>query len=223
MLFTEQKEKPDITVPCITAVPKKKNSPRPLLVILHGLGKSADDYSYLPRRINQTDYNYLIPSAPYRVLKNNTWGYGWLLTPLEGDDKTGRQLAQRYIMSLIKKYRGLLNCGPETYLMAFSQASFIAACLSVKYPDIFSKTIIQGGWAIPGVLDRIFSGSLEGYEFLLQHGKNDKDVPPAYGRKLAAYLTDHDGHVTFKEYNCGHVYTDAMLKDVDLFLKEKKI
>ena len=74
----------------------------PLVVILHGYGKTAEQYSILPAKISESDYAYLIPQAPFRFLNEGLLGYGWVMTPRGGEDKYGRQIGEKYVLEVTK-------------------------------------------------------------------------------------------------------------------------
>jgi len=219
MHFSQNTSELNLEAPYITIKPEPHENRKPLLVILHGYGKTADEYSILPRRISEKNFCYLIPQAPYRLLYEGNLGYGWLLTSKGGEDKEGRNLSEKLIMKLVEKTIKTQPCDPNRiYLMAFSQASFIATTLGLKYPHIFSKIILQGGWANHHVLNTHMQQGLEGIEFFIQHGSFDEQVPIKYGKDLGVLLSKHDAKVLFKEYQCGHEYTQPILNDVNSYL-----
>lgn len=225
MNYEKKETKLEIKTPFILCTPESGSANKPLVVILHGYGKTADEYSTLPARINESDFNYLIPQAPFRMLnRNGENGSGWIFTKLGGDDKESRIQSTRYIKELVKKtVEETESDEKQVVLMAFSQASFVGLNAALKYPDLFSKVILQGGWVNQSVLSPQLEQGLNGMSFFIQHGNQDQEVPIENGIQMAELLSKHDGIVDFKEYRCGHVYIQEILDDVNRYLLKKEI
>jgi phospholipase/carboxylesterase len=208
-----------LSAPDITAVPATGSRGKPLVVLLHGFGKTAAEHSLLPDRINRDDYCYLIPQAPFRSLRDGAVGYGWVVTDYGGDDPYSRGVSEAFLLDLVRRRCAELEADPDrVHLVAFSQAAFVATSLALRHPGVFRKVALQGGWARLAALAAPGAPELGRVDFLLQHGRRDEHVPIAAARELDAFLRRQGARVRLREYECGHEYSREMLDDLDAFL-----
>ena len=107
--------------------------------------------------------------------------------------------------------------------MAFSQSAFIATILALKNPHVYKKTILQCGWANLQVIGAQLERGLEGADFFIQAGLKDEVVPAQVCKELGETLAKHDANVLYKEYNCRHEYTQAILEDSYLYFQNREI
>ena len=157
--------------PFIIVTPKNGGEGKPLIVILHGYGKSADEYSSLPSRISETDFNYVIPQGPHRFWDKDKIGYAWVMTLRGGEDKQGRLMSEKVINMATEEALKITKSDPNrVIIMAFSQAAFVATSLGLRHSHVYQRVILQGGWANLAFVEKQIKNGIENIDFFIQHG-----------------------------------------------------
>jgi phospholipase/carboxylesterase len=200
----------------IWSAPERERAGRPLLVLLHGYGSNEGDLfqlaPYLP-----LDYVIASVRAPMSM------GYGWAWFRL--DDPSLNRLDPGPIGEVADAVRAWLDDvsaeASRVDLLGFSQGGMVAAQMLRRVPDDATRLVLLASMVAssdePGddELARLRPAVFWG------RGTHDNVIPDAGIEHTAAWLPEHATLSTRIYEGLGHGISDAMLADVNAFLRDE--
>ncbi|HZT22531.1 MAG TPA: serine esterase [Verrucomicrobiae bacterium] len=180
-------------------IPAVEKNSRRLLVMLHGLGDSAEGYRWLPEALNLPWLNYLLVNAP----DNYYGGYSWFEYP--GNPAPGIRRSRKLLFELLD---GLSAKGfpiAQTTLAGFSQGCLMIVDVGLRYPHPFAGLVGISGWVFEvDQLLRELSPVAGRQRLLITHGAFDPLIPLAGVREQVNLLKAAGLHVEWHEFAKDH-------------------
>ncbi len=201
------------------------DTPKPLLIALHGYGGDKSSMMRLARRINDQDFviaalqgihqHMIIPKTRAEKLG---FGFGWVTNfkPEESVDLHHRNL--RHLIATLTE-QGIAD-GRNVFLMGFSQAVGVNFRFAFTHAHLLRGVIaICGG--IPG--DWAAEGKYEGgeLEVLYIGAEQDEFYTPDHLRQFATAMEQRAHSVELKMFDCGHEVPRDSYPTIDQWLKSK--
>jgi len=205
-----------------------------LVIGLHGGGGSLEQFITIGDSLNNTDFIFAVPQAPYHWLFEKDIGYDWALWPTGNKIliKRASNLIVKYINDLAMSLKKQYNIG-DVYLFGFSQGAVFTYIAGVKNHTFYKGLIIHSG---PGLLEPLvspFTGesnnnwleedyikSAKNLRIYIAHGKEDKRVKYELGIKSKEVLENRGYEVTFQDFEGGHSVNNKILESVIEWIKE---
>jgi len=190
-----------------------------LLIWLHGLGAGAEDFAWLPERLDLYGLRVWLPQAPPQAVTLN----GGQVMPSWFDLRPGRAEVEADLDSLSEASRRihllLRDSGSRgrVFLGGFSQGAALALHAGLLAPRGISGLIAFSGW-LPAPAE-LRGRQLSPTAALVAHGTADVTVPIPAGRLAARSLEDFGCHVDWRESpGIGHTVPDDWVEALRGFL-----
>ncbi len=200
------------TLDFIKISPPTGQTPKALIVTLHGLGANAQDVASLIPYVNLPDYEFLLPNAPYPYPYNDT-GKAWydLRTESMYDGLTqSKQLLIDWLQSLESNTGVPLS---RTFLSGFSQGGAMTLDVGLSLP--LAGLVVMSGYLHPAVATlnhEIFPPTL------IMHGTQDEVVPLQAAIKSRDVAKSLGVAVEYHEFAMGHEINLQMLEVLRTFV-----
>jgi phospholipase/carboxylesterase len=150
-------------------------------------------------------------------------GHAWYM--YTGDQEAFVQSlleAEAALWPLVDAAVDALGADPaRVYLAGFSQGAYLAHCAAVRAPGRVSGWIAQSGRLKTELLAPLLPG-VAGKPVLIQHGRNDANLPERAAEDSAQALSGHGAAVTLRFYEAGHAITPEMVADARAWLSERE-
>jgi phospholipase/carboxylesterase len=200
----------------------------PLVIGLHGLGDTAENFVTLFRRRNlDVPFLFVVPEAPYVFSAGNRPGYSWGLRNEDAkmaDGLRAHELTKRYVLDVVRavKQRYLVD-ETEVYLLGFSQGAGLTLSLGLEHPELFRGLIPIGGWLVKGEHSR---GELKAAarltRVLVCHSPEDRMVPFDSAENAVKILREAGVEYRLERYEGGHSLPKSILSEVIGWIGERK-
>jgi phospholipase/carboxylesterase len=196
----------------IRVSPPGKQTPKALIVTLHGWGANAQDVASLIPYINLPDYEFLLPNAPYPYPHADT-GRAWydLRTENMYDGLVeSKQLLIDWLQSLETNTGVPLS---RTILSGFSQGGAMTLDVGLSLP--LAGLVVMSGYPHPSV------ATLNPGNFpptLIMHGTKDEVVPLQAAIKSRDMAISLGVAVEYHEFEMGHEINLPMLEALRTFV-----
>ncbi|MFM6243099.1 MAG: alpha/beta hydrolase [Dolichospermum sp.] len=196
----------------IRVSPPAKQTPKALIVTLHGWGANAQDVASLIPYINLPDYEFLLPNAPYPYPYADT-GRAWydLRTENMYDGLVeSKQLLIDWLQSLETNTGIPLS---RTILSGFSQGGAMTLDVGLSLP--LAGLVVMSGYPHPSV------ATLNPGNFpptLIMHGTKDEVVPLQAAIKSRDMAKSLGVAVEYHEFEMGHEINLPMLQALRTFI-----
>ncbi|MFM5928115.1 MAG: alpha/beta hydrolase [Dolichospermum sp.] len=196
----------------IRVSPPAKQTPKALIVTLHGWGANAQDVASLIPYINLPDYEFLLPNAPYPYPYADT-GRAWydLRTENMYDGLVeSKQLLIDWLQSLETNTGIPLS---RTILSGFSQGGAMTLDVGLSLP--LAGLVVMSGYPHPSV------ATLNPGNFpptLIMHGTKDEVVPLQAAIKSRDMAKSLGVAVEYHEFDMGHEINLPMLQALRTFI-----
>ena len=201
--------------------PKIKSTKPPVIILMHGVGSNEKDlFSFA----NQLPDSFLVISlrAPIELGKDS---YAWyhlsfengkpISNPIEAE--ASRLMIIEFINTLKNKHA--FN-EKRVYLCGFSQGSIMAYSVGLTVPEKIKGIAIMSGRLLEEVKPIIASKEkLKHLNVFISHGTNDNVLLINNAREANTYLKQIGITATYKEYPEAHTISNAMFKDMLMWLK----
>jgi phospholipase/carboxylesterase len=182
-----------------------ENSPKQLVVALHGWGANCYDLVPIASQLELSDTQFIFPEAPYphpQVPEGKAW-YDLETFDYEGLAES-RTLLYDWLLALEKNTGISLN---HTYLVGFSQGGAMSLDVGLDLP-------LQGICSLSGYLQRQPEKiDYQDCPILIIHGQQDPIVPIQQARNAQTLLTGLGAKVAYRELNMSH---EISLEAIDL-------
>ncbi|OBQ35072.1 MAG: serine esterase [Anabaena sp. CRKS33] len=196
----------------IRVSPTTKQTPKALIVTLHGWGANAQDVASLIPYINLPDYEFLLPNAPYPYPYAET-GRSWydLRTENMYDGLVeSKQLLIDWLQSLEANTGVPLS---RTILSGFSQGGAMTLDVGLSLP--LAGLVVMSGYPHPSV------ATLNPGNFpptLIMHGTKDEVIPLQAAIKSRDMAKSLGVAVEYHEFEMGHEINLPMLEALRTFV-----
>jgi phospholipase/carboxylesterase len=196
----------------IRVSPPAKQTPKALIVTLHGWGANAQDVASLIPYINLPDYEFLLPNAPYPYPYADT-GRAWydLRTENMYDGLVeSKQLLIDWLQSLETNTGVPLS---RTILSGFSQGGAMTLDVGLSLP--LAGLVVMSGYPHPSV------ATLNPGNFpptLIMHGTKDEVIPLQAAIKSRDMAKSLGVAVEYHEFEMGHEINLPMLEALRTFV-----
>lgn len=175
--------------------PEGFNPPTPLPVVigLHGLGDSADNFIGLWERIENPDFIFVVPQAPYPIGDN---AFSWYRGDY-GTEEWGHSLllAAHYVLDLVDQVQNEYPVS-DIYLFGFSQGAALSLYTGIIEPELFTAIIPASGWLPEDFIsaERLLNSSEMRIE--LMHSPEDGAVPFEAAQRAVSVLSVNNWDAT---------------------------
>ncbi|MDB9455876.1 MAG: alpha/beta hydrolase [Dolichospermum sp.] len=196
----------------IRVSPPGKQTPKALIVTLHGWGANAQDVASLIPYINLPDYEFLLPNAPYPYPHADT-GRAWYDLRTENMYAglvESKQLLIDWLQSLETNTGIPLS---RTILSGFSQGGAMTLDVGLSLP--LAGLVVMSGYPHPSV------ATLNPGNFpptLIMHGTKDEVVPLQAAIKSRDMARSLGVAVEYHEFEMGHEINLPMLEALRTFV-----
>ncbi|MBN1434062.1 hypothetical protein JW921_04830 [Candidatus Fermentibacterales bacterium] len=176
-----------------------------LVVGLHGYGSNPESFSGLYDRLEQPDFVFAAPQAPYAFSLGPGLGYSWGAWS-ETDSTLWSRAAletEEYVLRVTENLRALFEAD-EVFLLGFSQGAGFAYDIALRNPEAFDGLICFAGhldttWVSPGQIR-----SASDLRVFVAHGYEDRTIPFESAEEAVAVLEDAGFDVRMFGFTGGH-------------------
>ena len=198
-------------------VPAQEKESRHLMVVLHGLGDSAEGFRWLPDSLNLPWMNYLLVNAPDEYHGGFSW-YDIFDNPQEGIERS-----RPLLFVLLDEQRRAGFPAEQTFLFGFSQGCLMTLEAALRFPNRLAGFIGISGYAHePEKLLRELSPVAAQQRFLITHGTYDPVVPFAASREQVNLLKTDGIHIDWHEFPKEHTIAgEVELQVIREFVKRQ--
>ena len=177
--------------------PAASNSQR-LVVVLHGLGDSAEGFLWLQDELDIDSFNYLLLNAPDEYYT----GFSWydIENPLPGIERSRKLLAQ------VLEQTGRVGYPPDqTFLFGFSQGCLMTLEFGSRHSPALAGYIGISGYCIsPDAILREMNPAANNGNWLITHGTEDELLPVGVTRAQIKKFNAAGFAVDYREYPKTH-------------------
>jgi phospholipase/carboxylesterase len=198
-----------------------QSPPSYLLVLLHGVGASADDLAPLASALapQLPGVEILVPDG-IAAFDSGPSGRQWFsIRGVTEDNRTERVQAAATAISawLDRELEKRKLSGDKLLLLGFSQGAIVSNYLVLaRHPAPRAVVSLSGRLAVPADLT-----TTEHPRVLVSHGSNDPVIAPALGREAAQGLEGRGATVSFQELpGLGHGIDQRVVQAATKFLVE---
>ncbi|MDE3068927.1 MAG: hypothetical protein KGJ60_15445 [Verrucomicrobiota bacterium] len=179
-------------------VPASAKDSRRLMVVLHGLGDSAEGWRWLPEAMNLPWLNYLLVNAPDPYFG----GYSWF----DVDDVVpGVRRSRRQMFELLDDLPANNFPAELTTLGGFSQGCVMSIEAALRYPRRLAGIVGISGWVCEAETAwQELSPVAHTQRLLMTHGTDDPLVPIDKVRPQIPLLRAAGLHVKWREFPKAH-------------------
>lgn len=190
----------------------------PVIIGLHGGGGTPKSMLNLWDEIEETNFIYIVPQAPFPMSTNDGLTFDWLNWP-SGDDQLVKKsftLSENYIVDLIKKISKTYNI-EGIYLAGYSQGAIISYFAGIKNSSLLKGLIVMSGPGLLAPLNNPFgkSSSLNWVSakdienasklrIFISHGSNDVHAKIELASKSAEILNSYEYETIFRTFDGVH-------------------
>ena len=176
-----------------------KGDSRNLLVVLHGLGDSAEGLEWLQDELAIDSLNCLLLNAPTPYYT----GFSWY--DIEGDRLPGI-LKSRELLSNTFDRIALAGFPPDrTFLGGFSQGCLMTLEFGSRYHEAFAGYLgISGYCDDPEAILREMNPAVNRDNWLVTHGTQDELLPVERTRAQIRHLIAGGFRIDYREYRKAH-------------------
>jgi len=142
------------------------------MVMLHGLGDSADGYRWFPEAMNLPWLNYLLVNAPDEYFG----GWSWFDYP--SNPAPGILRSRKLLFELLDNLRAKNFPAEQITLGGFSQGCLMTIDVGLRFPHRFAGLVGISGWVFE--IDQLLkelSPVASQQRLLVTHGRLDPMIP----------------------------------------------
>ncbi len=195
-----------------TFIPSETPSNK-LMILLHGRGGKAEDFTWIPDFLNFDDMHYLFLNAP------NTYGdgYSWYDDSLNGTDEVFTLLEQTFDMLFQKDFDA-----DKSFLFGFSQGALLTFEFGARYEHKLAGYIaISGHINKPKLLLEEMNHQIKDANWLCIHGIEDEALDFKIAKEQIRILQKGGINIIFKAYHKTHSIEKEEMKMIKAWIKSK--
>lgn len=191
------------------------DSPRRLLVLLHGVGGEETQLATLGAQVD-ADTLVVLPRAPRTV---GGGSFGWFRVGLSDDGpqivpeeaEEARQALIEFVGQL-QQHRGVAPS--QTVVAGFSQGGVLSASVALTAPERVAGFAVLCGRILPEIEPLLAPhAALANLDALIVHGRSDQTLPVAWAKRADAWLQRLGVSHRLRLHDAGHELTAAMHTD----------
>ena len=168
------------------------------MVMLHGLGDSADGWRWFPEAMNLPWLNYLLVNAP----DDYYGGYSWFDL---NDMAPWIQRSRRLLFDLLDDLSAKNFPAEQITVGGFSQGCLMAVEAGLRYPQRFAGIVGISGWVFEvEKFPKELSPVARQQRILMTHGTGDPLVPIANVRPQIPLLKAAGINIAWREFAKDH-------------------
>ena len=200
----------------ISSSPEDDSLSLGVIFLLHGFGANMRDLVDIAPMINQKDFIYIFPSAPFEINSGfNQKAYSWF----DFDNLNEIKESEKILENTIEESLGLFNIDKDKiYLGGFSQGGMMTMHADIIHQNLFSGLLILSSTIISQI-DLNIDLSLNPRVFLA-HGVNDSIISINQGQETHRKLISKGLNVEYHEYEMGHQIIEKEIIDIKSWLSE---
>jgi phospholipase/carboxylesterase len=175
------------------------HSSNQLLIVLHGLGDSAEGFLGLRDLLSIESLNYLLLTAPTPYYLGFSW-YDLPPNQLPGILRSRELLTEVFAATAFSGYP------PErTFLLGFSQGCLMTLEFGARHVHRLGGYVGISGYSNgPGALLRELNPEVNNGNWLVTHGSDDELLPVERTRSQMKMLNDAGFKIDYREYRKAH-------------------
>ena len=187
-----------------------------VIFLLHGFGANMRDLVDIAPMINQKDFIYIFPNAPFEINSGfNQKAYSWF----DFDNLNEIKESEKILENTIEESLGLFNIDKDKiYLGGFSQGGMMTMHADIIHQNLFSGLLILSSTKISQI-DLNIDLSINPRVFLA-HGVNDSIISINQGQETHRKLISKGLNVEYHEYEMGHQIIEKEIIDIKSWLSE---
>ncbi|MEM7552691.1 MAG: dienelactone hydrolase family protein [Cyanobacteria bacterium P01_A01_bin.84] len=192
----------------ISVPPQSEETPKGIIVMMHGWGANSEDLASLPPFLKLPEYHFFFPNAPYPHPYNPV-GRSWYELRNENMYQglaESRQMIVDWLQSLEKATGVPLS---KTILSGFSQGGAMTIDIGLSLP--VAGFVSMSGYLHPGAVSSRKNTSSPA---LIMHGRQDEVVPLTAAMKVKETLESLLVRVQYHEFDMGH---EIQAQNLELF------
>ena len=200
----------------ISSSPEDDSLSLGVIFLLHGFGANMRDLVDIAPMINQKDFIYIFPNAPFEINSGfNQKAYSWF----DFDNLNEIKESEKILENTIEESLGLFNIDKDKiYLGGFSQGGMMTMHADIIHQNLFSGLLILSSTIISQI-DLNIDLSINPRVFLA-HGVNDSIISINQGQETHRKLTNKGLNVEYHEYEMGHQIIEKEIIDIKSWLSE---
>ena len=200
----------------ISSSPEDDSLSLGVIFLLHGFGANMRDLVDIAPMINQKDFIYIFPNAPFEINSGfNQKAYSWF----DFDNLNEIKESEKILENTIEESLGLFNIDKDKiYLGGFSQGGMMTMHADIIHQNLFSGLLILSSTIISQI-DLNIDLSLNPRAFLA-HGTNDSIISINQGQETHRKLISKGLNVEYHEYEMGHQIIEKEIIDIKSWLSE---
>ncbi|MCK5786109.1 MAG: hypothetical protein KAH54_06090 [Candidatus Sabulitectum sp.] len=193
----------------------------PVVIGLHGLGSSPDNFMGIWELVEDPDFIFVVPQAPYSIGDDS---FSWYRGD-HGSEEWGHSLllAGEYVLALVDHIQ-LEYPVSEVYIFGFSQGGCLALYTGLSQPELFKAIIPASGWLAQEYIQPGWITEPSAMQIELMHSPNDRGVPFEASETAEAVLSeagwDIELHVTSGAHTVDIEELNMILTELGLTGKE---
>ena len=186
-----------------------------IIVCLHGLGASAEDFIPFAKMINNIDTLFIFPQAPNQPISINAgisipaWYDIYGIGPDRPEDNTGIKKSAQQLADLINKLKSEYPKLPIK-LIGFSQGGALALYTAITNPQLcedilgLSTYLPLSKELISSNLNKQNNQNSHKLNIQLMHGTNDTTIDIKYAQQSQEVLKQLGYDAPLSKYQMGH-------------------
>ena len=200
----------------ISSSPEDDSLSLGVIFLLHGFGANMRDLVDIAPMINQKDFIYIFPNAPFEINSGfNQKAYSWF----DFDNLNEIKESEKILENTIEESLGLFNIDKDKiYLGGFSQGGIMTMHADIIHQNLFSGLLILSSTIISQI-DLNIDLSINPRVFLA-HGVNDSIISINQGQETHRKLISKGLNVEYHEYEMGHQIIEKEIIDIKSWLSE---
>ena len=200
----------------ISSSPEDDSLSLGVIFLLHGFGANMRDLVDIAPMINQKDFIYIFPNAPFEINSGfNQKAYSWF----DFDNLNEIKESEKILENTIEESLSLFNIDKDKiYLGGFSQGGMMTMHADIIHQNLFSGLLILSSTIISQI-DLNIDLTINPRVFLA-HGVNDSIISINQGQETYRKLISKGLNVEYHEYEMGHQIIEKEIIDIKSWLSE---
>ncbi|MCK5132290.1 MAG: hypothetical protein KAR40_09095 [Candidatus Sabulitectum sp.] len=174
----------------------------PVVIGLHGLGSSPDNFIRIWEQIDNPDFIFVVPQAPYPIGED---AFSWYRGE-HGTEEWGHSLllASEYVLALVEQIK-LEYPVSDVYLFGFSQGGCLALYTGLSEPELFKAVIPASGWLAEDFIQSDWITDATTMQIELMHSPDDRGVPFEAAEIAEAVLSENGWDIKLHQTSGAHM------------------
>ena len=174
----------------------------PLVIGLHGFGGSPDSFIKIWELIDEPDFIFVVPQAPYPIGED---AFSWYRGE-NGSEEWGHSLllAGNYMLKLTEHLQNEYPVS-EIYLFGFSQGACLSLYTGIRNPELFNTVIAASGWLEEDFISADKLNNPTDMRIELIHSPEDRGVPFTDAQRAVSVLSIAGWNTTLHNVSGGHM------------------